>query len=396
MRADLDRVEKTDVAVREGLLALAIESFPEVPPGSLTLSADLVRECGVDSLSLIAFYIAVEERFAIKLRGMRPELARTLQDWANWVSLNKDVRAQEAVTKHNAPVSMSTEELAKAMQGGRIGKRLARRVLQSVAKTLSTFSPRSATRLLTTLYLTPGKMAVAPWEIDIRKKAVVNECELNGVRFSYYSWGTGPCILLCHGWGGHATQLGQLVPPLLDAGFRVIALDAPGHGKSKLKQSHWSLYAGAVRHLANRYTITVGIGHCFGAAMLASVLGKTSLPLEKLVLISPFDNFSWLADLYSKTLMVPRELVDGVFTSSDEKHFTQTSVFTLSCLQQIAQQGIPTLVVHDMDDEFVPYRHAQYIASADCVQLASTEGLGHKFILIHPPTIRQIVNFVTD
>jgi alpha-beta hydrolase superfamily lysophospholipase len=51
-------------------------------------------------------------------------------------------------------------------------------------------------------------------------------------RLAAWSWGTGPKVLLVHGWGAHAAQLRALVKPLVDAGFEVVAFDAPSHGAS--------------------------------------------------------------------------------------------------------------------------------------------------------------------
>src|SRR5213082_3427517 len=45
-------------------------------------------------------------------------------------------------------------------------------------------------------------------------------------------WGAGPAVLLVHGWEGRGAQLGALVDPLVEAGYRVIALDGPAHGDS--------------------------------------------------------------------------------------------------------------------------------------------------------------------
>src|SRR6267378_1472357 len=44
----------------------------------------------------------------------------------------------------------------------------------------------------------------------------------------YYRWGSGSKrVLLVHGWGGRAAQFFALIPRLVDAGFEVIAFDAP-------------------------------------------------------------------------------------------------------------------------------------------------------------------------
>ena len=41
-----------------------------------------------------------------------------------------------------------------------------------------------------------------------------------------------PAVYLVHGWGGWRWQLDPFVGPLVDAGFRVVAFDAPSHGGS--------------------------------------------------------------------------------------------------------------------------------------------------------------------
>src|SRR5690606_31214133 len=39
-------------------------------------------------------------------------------------------------------------------------------------------------------------------------------------------------VYLLHGWGGWRGQLAALVAPLLAAGYRVVAIDGPGHGET--------------------------------------------------------------------------------------------------------------------------------------------------------------------
>src|SRR6185369_13228471 len=48
-----------------------------------------------------------------------------------------------------------------------------------------------------------------------------------------WHWGTGPRVLLVHGWNGHAGRLSSFVQPLVEAGFGVVAFDAPAHGISQ-------------------------------------------------------------------------------------------------------------------------------------------------------------------
>ncbi|RYV49413.1 alpha/beta fold hydrolase [Pengzhenrongella frigida] len=53
-----------------------------------------------------------------------------------------------------------------------------------------------------------------------------------GCRLAVEAWGDGPPVYLAHGWGGWRGQMGAFITPLVEAGYRVVVLDAPGHGDS--------------------------------------------------------------------------------------------------------------------------------------------------------------------
>jgi len=45
-------------------------------------------------------------------------------------------------------------------------------------------------------------------------------------------------VLLVHGWEDHSGAMLSLVEPLRERGYRVVALDAPGHGLSPDIETH--------------------------------------------------------------------------------------------------------------------------------------------------------------
>ncbi len=59
--------------------------------------------------------------------------------------------------------------------------------------------------------------------------------EIRGARIWYAEWSqraTGIPVLLLHGGFGNSNYFGNLVPFLVKKGYRVIAMDSPGHGRS--------------------------------------------------------------------------------------------------------------------------------------------------------------------
>ncbi len=56
--------------------------------------------------------------------------------------------------------------------------------------------------------------------------------EHDGARIWYARAGTGMPVVLLHGGFGNADNWGYQIPALVDAGFRAIAIDSRGHGRS--------------------------------------------------------------------------------------------------------------------------------------------------------------------
>ncbi|WP_205028002.1 alpha/beta fold hydrolase [Oleisolibacter albus] len=56
--------------------------------------------------------------------------------------------------------------------------------------------------------------------------------EVNGIRLHYLEAGSGPLVLLCHGWPELAHSWRNQIPALAAAGYRVVAPDMRGFGAS--------------------------------------------------------------------------------------------------------------------------------------------------------------------
>jgi pimeloyl-ACP methyl ester carboxylesterase len=86
-------------------------------------------------------------------------------------------------------------------------------------------------------------------------------------------WGTGDRVaLLLHGMLGSAQQFHQLGPALAVRGYRAIALDLPGHGRSHaVPDATLSLYAESVIDTVG-INPALAVGHSLGAVVLATAL----------------------------------------------------------------------------------------------------------------------------
>ena len=109
---------------------------------------------------------------------------------------------------------------------------LAARALGAALRTADRVSPRLAAAWTERLFLTPRRHPVPARERDWLAGARWGELRLDGRRLPTWSWGEGPPVVLAHGWEGRGSQLGAFVAPLVAAGRRVVAFDAPAHGGS--------------------------------------------------------------------------------------------------------------------------------------------------------------------
>lgn len=116
------------------------------------------------------------------------------------------------------------------------------------------------------------------------------ECIVDGKRVTYIDEGTGPVVLLLHGWGAPAETY-RLIIDHLSAYCRVIAPDLPGFGGSDEPDAPWCVddYVDFVLAFAEALHIrqAVLMGHSNGGRIILKLMNRPERPLqvEKIVLI---------------------------------------------------------------------------------------------------------------
>ena len=102
-----------------------------------------------------------------------------------------------------------------------------------------------------------------------------------------------PAVLLVHGWGGYSYSFAEMIPALLHAGYRVVALELPGHGLSdKPADEFWyseELLSRVVVQVVERERLGpfAYVGHSMGGMLGLKLAVNATLPdLRRLVLIS--------------------------------------------------------------------------------------------------------------
>lgn len=210
-----------------------------------------------------------------------------------------------------------------------------------------------------------------------------------------YSWGDGPPVLLVHGWNGRGTQMGGFAISLAKAGYRAIAFDAPGHGRTPGNRSTIFRIVDAVHVIADEYGPLKGIvTHSFGAMVIARAL-RTNLTTKKVVCINPAAQLDFLIESFCGTLGITSG-TRNAFLQKLENHYGTEIGTQISAEENVAGVAIAALIIHDVDDNEVPWQQGQRLANAwPNAHFLQTRGLGHTRILRDDKTIQEVVNFIS-
>jgi pimeloyl-ACP methyl ester carboxylesterase len=227
------------------------------------------------------------------------------------------------------------------------------------------------------------------FQLRVRGRTVVGEV-----------WGDGPVVYLQHGWGGWRGQLGALVDPLVEAGHRVVAFDAPSHGDSDPGPAGPG--RGTVLEFADALAAVVGthgpahavVAHSLGATAAAVAL-RAGLPVGRLAFVAPMADPLAYSRVLAGRLGFGERVRTRLVGRVERRVGLPMSAFDVPALaRQLATP--PLLLVHDRLDAETGWSDSAAIAQAwPLSRLVTTTGLGHRRILRDPAVVAEVVGFVT-
>ncbi|ADB30955.1 conserved hypothetical protein [Kribbella flavida DSM 17836] len=213
----------------------------------------------------------------------------------------------------------------------------------------------------------------------------------------------GPLVYLVHGWGGWGLQLGAFVPPLVDAGFRVVAYDAPSHGESGPGREGPS--RSTLLELAEAFQVVVAdrgpaygvVAHSLGAAAISQAM-KQGVEPGRTVFVAAATDFVVTLDAFQAAFgFGPR--VRAGFLRRFTRRFGPMDAFEVTSVVAglAARRELPPLLaVHDRDDRETDADGTLRLGKVwPGASVELTEGLGHRRILRDPGVVELVVNFFT-
>jgi pimeloyl-ACP methyl ester carboxylesterase len=279
--------------------------------------------------------------------------------------------------------------------------RLTRAALQTAYVVSEDLGTRFAERLFTTprRHTRPDReRAILASARELSIEVTLRAPRWNGatIRLAAWHWGTGPTVLLVHGWEGRGSQLGSFVEPLVAAGMSVVAFDAPGHGDSPDHRIYLTDLADCVTDvIAAIGPVHAIVAHSFGCAAVLLANRRSGARAARNVLISPNVLIDDSVRRFAK--LVGLDENDRAALEQRLAEQTGVGITDLAIENLAAGRDDALLVFHDRDDHEVAFEHGRRLAATwPSAELRETSGLGHRKILRDADVLTAAVAFVRE
>ncbi len=263
--------------------------------------------------------------------------------------------------------------------------------------------PGLAARVAEKLWVTPPRPPIREGSTAFLATGERFELVVGGRAVVAWKWGTGPAVILMHGWGGYGAQMQPFVEPLTRAGYQAVLFDAPAHGvsgPSRLGARRSTLFdfADALNAIARAAPSVAGvIAHSGGSTAAAWALRSwpTSSP-PPMVFIAPMSSPIKYRDILQQRLGFSDRVMRRFIARTERKlGFGWNQLEVPDMAAQVKTP--PLLVVHDRNDRETSWSEGAAIAEAwPDARLHTTERLGHYRILRDKAVIDEVVRFLKD
>lgn len=207
-----------------------------------------------------------------------------------------------------------------------------------------------------------------------------------------------PVVLVIHGWRSRTEHMRTIVEALRGEGFRVIALDLPGHGASPGRRLNMAIAVAAARVAGDWFgPFAAVVGHSFGGAVAVnavtgSIRGIAPVEARRLVLVSAPSSMPAMFEDFSRFLGLGTR---AQTTLADEvQRVAGRPLEDFVGAEQLRGLAIPTLAIHAPDDKEVSFEEARrFEAAGGHVRLMRAPGRGHRRILADGEVAATIADF---
>lgn len=254
---------------------------------------------------------------------------------------------------------------------------------------------RVAFRLAVYLASLPSRLPVKPEDRKVLAAASRFEFGQSPPRVAW-RWGSGPTVVLAHGWGGRAAQMVKLASAIAASGHQVVVFDGQGHGESPGRTIGFARLMDDLKalHDALHGDVTAWVCHSAAGLCLAAMRDRLDLAAQRLVfLATPRGPYIPINEL--QRYLQPRAAVldrcRDHYAAEFGSHWQEVNRGAAF----VNGGNIDLLLIQDRDDPRIDQRDAEQIAAVwGNAEVVHTEGLGHLKVLWSEQVFIKVVDFL--
>lgn len=214
-------------------------------------------------------------------------------------------------------------------------------------------------------------------------------------RIAAWSYGAGPTVLAVHGWEDDHRSLSPLIDRLAAAGYRVVTLDLPAHGRSSGELGPIPELARAVALVAETAgPLEAIVAHSLGGTAAMIAMTEHGIAAKRAVILASPNHPEHFARQAARLLQF-RE-TDFTRMRAAIEQIAKRPMQALHLPPLLRRLNLPALFLHDPEDRVVPFRHSEENVDAwRGARLETVSGLGHRRILSDPAVIDRVLAFVS-
>ena len=273
-------------------------------------------------------------------------------------------------------------------------KRTQIRFIQWLFPVLEKYCPPAAHWFACCLFLRPFRFPFT----SLEKTAVRHSDEIYvsvaGRKIRVYSWGKGPYALFIHGWSGRGTNLCNFIEPIINAGGRLLAFDAPAHGKSEGARTNFLEFLEVMRAIENEFgKPSAYIGHSLGGMAAYHWVEKHAFETPVIMIGSPSEETdifqTFFRRLHGKGTG-KQKLKEWVIKKTGFQFDRELPLY-----ERPLRNPSKLLLIHDEDDIDCSVEDSKKLHKANQgSEIMITQGLGHLAILSDSQVIEKSLSFL--
>lgn len=230
---------------------------------------------------------------------------------------------------------------------------------------------------------------------DEPTKEFLGRCQSHSItlknnNYKYYQQGNGPTVMLVHGLHSNLGSMVPIAQDLIEQGFNVVLFDAPAHGEAIGTQTTHMEAREVIRKIGSQLgEIHAIVCHSLGGIWTLCAWNNDLLAKTLISIASP-SNYKFLVEQFVELHQIKNEIADGI-AKQLERRFGETLWVDFSPAEIVKAIGVPGLIIHGKNDDFVPPAHAAQLHSNwGKAKVEMIDGIGH-FDIVGSPKVRELI-----